>query len=134
MRTACIGAAIAALLGVLQASAQAQGTLDHLKCHRTRDLIRPRATADLAADLDPAFSASGCRILHATEFCVPVSKRNVQPPPTAPQIVGQTLNDDYICYKVRCPNLPPSQTVSDQFGTRTERYLATHSLCVPARK
>src|SRR5207249_638578 len=42
----------------------AQGTLDHLKCHRTRDLVRPRATADLAADA-PGFSASGCRILHA---------------------------------------------------------------------
>lgn len=135
MRTIRIGAAIAILLGVLEASAHAQGTLDHLKCHRTHDPVNPRATADLAADLQPEFSDSGCKILRAKQFCVPVSKRNVQPPPPDPQVVGQTLSDDYICYKVRCPNRPPApRTVSDQFGTRTESFPSTYSLCVPAKE
>jgi hypothetical protein len=129
----------AALLGALacvtSGGAHAQGFLDHLKCHKVKDPLKlPRTTADLLTDLQPDFAASGCRILKAKYFCAPVAKENVVPAPPRPDIVGQGLTQDFICYKTQCPVQPPDHEVTDQFGNRTQTKYKTDLLCVPAVK
>lgn len=114
------------------APAGAQGVLDHLKCHTTKDPLRLSAAADLAATLQPEFSDSGCTIGKPKYFCVPATKQNVVPPPANPAVAGQTLVDDYVCYRLRCPTRPPDREVVDQFGTRTQTRYRSSLLCVPA--
>jgi hypothetical protein len=109
--------------------------LDHLKCHKVKDPLHlPRTTADLPTDLQPEFAASGCQILKPKFFCVPVAKQNVVPAPPRPDIVGQDLSNDFICYKIKCPTQPGDHQVTDQFGTRTQTKFKTSMLCVPAVK
>jgi|GEM_PF-1582967 len=117
-------------------AAQAQGTLDHMICYRMQDKLLPKATADLLATLQPEFTQKGCLIGKAVQFCVPATKTNVDPPPANPNIVGQPLRDDYICYQVRCPNAvpPPSKLVIDQFGKRQQQRYTPSTVCVPAKK
>lgn len=124
---------LAALVGA-PVPARAQGFLDHLKCHKARDPVRVAATADLLAALQPAFSDGGCVISRPRYYCVPVTTTNVQPAPPRPDIVGRPLGDDYVCYRARCPSLPPPQEVADQFGTRTQTAYRTSLVCVPARQ
>lgn len=133
-----IGAVVmAAALCVLHArSVQAQGSLDHLLCYKMEDPLQIRTAVDMIAELQPEFSQQGCVLLKPVEFCVPASKTNVQPPPPNPNIVGQPLQDDYICYLSRCPDqpLPADKLVVDQFGRRIERHYRPAKVCVPARK
>ncbi len=116
---------------------QAQsGALDHLICYKMLDKLLPKATADLLANLQPEFTQKGCVIGKPVQFCVPATKTNVNPSPANPNIVGQPLSDDYICYQAKCPNRipPPSKLVIDQFGKRQQqRYIPT-TICVPAKK
>lgn len=131
--------AILAVLACLTAmlsplSSSAQGTFDHLKCHRMKDPTQLNATADLDA-LQPDFSDSGCKLTgKAKLFCVPVTKKNVSPTPPRPDIVGQQLDTDYNCYKAKCPVDPPNHDVVDQFGFRPQTKYKTSLLCVPTRK
>jgi hypothetical protein len=117
-------------------SAHAQGKLDHLFCYRMKDPLTIRTTVDMLADLQPEFTQKGCRLLKAVEFCVPASKANVNPLPPNPNIVGQPLQDDYICYLAECrnPTQPADKVVADQFGRRIERNYRPVKVCVPARK
>jgi hypothetical protein len=124
-----------ALTFATSGAAHAQAFLDHLKCHKVKDPLKlPRTTADLMTDLQPDFAASGCRILKAKYFCAPVAKQNVVPAPPRPDIVGQGLTQDFICYKTQCPVQPPDHEVTDQFGNRTQTKYKTDLLCVPAVK
>src|SRR4029077_11967101 len=61
---------------------------------------------------------------------------NVQPPPTANELVGQPLRDDYVCYAAKCKDaeLTPNQIIADQFGVRPESKFRATKVCVPARK
>lgn len=126
---------VAAVVFGSAGAAHGQAYLDHLKCHKVKDPLKlPFTTADLLTDLQPEFEASGCRILKPRFFCAPVAKQNVQPVPPRPDIVGQGLTTDFICYKTQCPIQPGDHVVTDQFGTRTETKYKTDLLCVPAVK
>lgn len=116
--------------------ALAQGTLDHLLCHRMVDKTKIETAVDLFAELQPEFDAQGCKLVKPLEFCVPVTKKNVVPPPALPDLSGQALKDDYICYLLKCPDRPtvPDRFVADQFGRRLQRRYKPTKVCVPARK
>lgn len=116
--------------------ASAQGVLDHMLCYKVQDKLLPQATADVLTELQPEFTQKGCAIGKALEFCVPATKTNVQPSPLNPNIVGQPLKDDYVCYQVKCPKqVPPrSKLIIDQFGKRQQRRYLVTKLCVPAKK
>ena len=130
--------AAAALCGTTGPARDAHGALvDHLLCYKARDPVKPATLADLLADLQPEFTQKGCRILRAVEFCVPASKRVIQPPAPNPDIVGPPLDVDYVCYTLKCPNgnpLPEDKVVSDQFGPRVQKAYKPFKVCVPARK
>lgn len=130
--------ALAALLlsSLLPSPASAQGQLDHLLCHRMVDKTKIQTAVDLFAELQPEFDAKGCVLIRPLEFCVPVSKRNVQPPPAIPGLSGQALKDDYVCYLLKCPDKPaiPARFVADQFGRRLQRKYRPVKVCAPARK
>jgi hypothetical protein len=133
---------VAAILVLSAGSAVAQLTsnpavLDHLACYAITDSLKPDATVDLLAELQPEFRQAGCRLIKARKFCVPTSKVVVQATTTGPPIVGQPLRDDYICYLVKCPNTSapvPNKLVADQFGQREMKNFRPFELCVPARK
>ena len=113
------------------------GTLDHLACYAITDPLVVGATVDLATELQPEFRQAGCRVVKASKFCVPATKRVVQPGTTGPNVVGQPLRDDYICYRVKCPDSGapiPNKVVADQFGRREIKNFKPFELCVPARK
>jgi hypothetical protein len=126
----------ALLLAFTSSPVFAQGQLDHLICYRMVDPLKVQSAVDLFAELQPEFSQQGCKLVRPLEFCVPATKRTVTPPPPFPEIVGQALKDDYICYLMKCPDKPvvPSRHVADQFGRRLQRKYRPVKVCVPARK
>jgi hypothetical protein len=67
---------------------------------------------------------------------VVVARGSVVPPAANPQIFGQPLRDDYICYKAECEDAaaPAERKVSDQFGAREIGRFRVQKVCVPARK
>jgi hypothetical protein len=117
----------------LAAVASAQPVPDHLKCHRVRDPQRVRAVVTLDA-LQTEFSDPGCTLGKPKLFCVPVVNSDTYPLPTGPDITGQPVEDDYICYRLTCPKRPPDREVMDRFGTRIETKFVSSLLCVPAKK
>jgi hypothetical protein len=123
------------LSGVPAAAQTTSGTLDHLVCYAVTDPLDVDATVDLAAELQPEFGQAGCRIVKPTKFCVPATKRVLPPGAPGPNIVGEPLRGDYICYRVKCPGSTiPNKLVADQFGRREVRNFKPFELCVPARK
>jgi len=132
--------AVAILLVFRAAPVDAQaapGKLDHQLCYQVKDRLKVNAVADLLAELQPEFSQLGCRVVRATKFCVPVTKRIAQPGSVGPAIVGQPLQNDHVCYRIKCPkDVPnvPDKLVADQFGQRRQVGHKAFELCVPARK
>lgn len=123
-------------LGLAPQMASAQ--LDHLVCYKALDRLQVAAAFDMFAELQPEFSARNCKIVKVDDFCVPATKKNVQPPAAdlRADIAGPALNVDYIGYLVRCDEQvpPPNKVVIDQFGThRQGRYKLT-KVYVPAKK
>jgi hypothetical protein len=111
---------------------------DHLKCYKVKDALSLAGTADLDT---PQFGADpACRVSKAKLFCVPATKTGVAVTDRAtgtlitPLPVSGPQPGDRMCYKVRCPNLPPDQSVTDQFGNRTLSKLRAALLCTPAFK
>jgi hypothetical protein len=124
-----------AVLGAYPASGQ---NLDHLLCYSMQaepPLPTTGITVDLLAELQPEFSRRGCRLIKPIEFCVPVTKTNVVPPPQT-HADGAANQDDYVCYEAECPikPRPPDKKVTDQFGERLHRRYKPVKVCVPARK
>ena len=116
-------------------SEPAAAQLDHLLCYRMSDPLQVTNALDLQAELQPEFTQQGCTIVKPFQFCVPATKTNVQPPPPNPGITGQPLQNDYICYLVKCPKpTVPFRNVADQFGQRLQRNYKPFTVCVPARK
>ena len=83
---------------------------DHLKCYRIKDTAKFKANVDLNAfqqqfNIDPNCDVKGKGKL----FCVPVEKSvNSLAYPSnstlSPIVMpGQDLEDDRICYRVKCP-------------------------------
>ncbi len=119
------------------ASAQ---NFDHLKCYKMKDPHNFTAVANLTPFQNPPFPVEpGCKIkVRGLEFCIPVDKTLV-PGGNAPSatVVGQPLQNDYICYNMRCPKPAtaiPSVLVSDQFGSRTLSKFVARRICTPAIK
>jgi hypothetical protein len=52
--------------------------------------------------------------------------------PITPLPVYGAQPGDRICYKVKCPNHPTNQSVTDQFGTRTLSKFKASLVCTPA--
>ncbi len=137
MRKLALTIIIGAGTFVLGASpVRAQGSLDHLLCYRTHDPLQLKTAVDMIAELQPEFSQKRCTLIKPVEFCVPASKENVQPPAANPSIVGQPLQNDYVCYLAQCQDQasPPDKLVADQFGERAETNFRPIRICVPARK
>jgi hypothetical protein len=120
---------------------------DHLTCYKIKDSTKFTAEADFSSlNQDPPFPLEpGCKIKgKAKQFCVPADKDNVQnstapgPDPNyAVETAGQTLTNDFICYKVKCPkpSAPIADTeVTDQFDTRTLSKFKVKTICTPAVK
>jgi hypothetical protein len=128
---ACVATA---LLGVTPALAG--GRADHLMCYKMTDKLAINAAVDMIADLQPQFTQRGCTLVQPVEFCVPATKQNVQPAPTANDLFGQPLRQDYICYKAKCEKTgaPASQLLADQFGVRPAVKFKATKVCVPATK
>lgn len=131
---------LVAVFGAGTAHAQPQ-SLDHLKCYKIKDPANFSATVTLEA-LQTQFGLEDCEMKgKAQYFCVPVDKTvtaykdKTKPPLNGMSFVGQKLDEDRICYKLKCPKVAiPDILVSDQFGTRTVGKFAPVLLCTPARK
>src|SRR5262249_28128866 len=91
---------------------------------------------DMIADLQPEFTQRDCRLLKPIEFCVPATKQNITPQPGTPDLVGQPLRQDYICYLAKCAVglVPPAKKVADQFGVRIEQKYKPAKIRVRAAK
>jgi hypothetical protein len=125
-------------LGATPAHAQPSapvGVLDHLMCYKMADPLQIQAAVAMFSEVQPQFSQQDCRLVKPVEFCVPATK-TVTPPLTTPNLVGQPLRDDYVCYLVKCAGspFPPDENVTDQFGTRTQQKYRPFTICAPARK
>jgi hypothetical protein len=112
------------------------GTLDHLICHKMVDPLQISNAVDMITDLQPEFTQHGCKLIKPVEFCVPATKTNVQPPPANAGLGGQSLQNDFVCYRAECPSIIPlpDKNVRDQFGTRIQRKYKPSKICVPAYK
>jgi hypothetical protein len=128
-------------LGLFAGAVRAQaptpvGVLDHLMCYKMVDPLQIRAAVTMFSDVQPQFSQRQCTLVKPVEFCVPATKTTVTPPLTTPNLIGQPLQNDYICYLVKCAGSPspPNENVTDQFGTRTQQKYQPFTICAPARK
>jgi hypothetical protein len=115
--------------------AQVGNPFDHLKCYKIKDPTKAKYVADLVPLQQPPFSVEpGCAVrFPAKLFCIPVQKRNVQPP--APGAVNGLQAQDYLVYQIKCPkNGAMTLPVTDQFGARTVGIGLHRFLLVPAFK
>jgi len=136
MKYTMIAAAMSLATLLAVAAPSNAGNLDHLLCYRMKDPLQIKTAVDMIAEVQPEFTQKGCTLMKAFEFCVPATKTNVQPPATVPAVMGQPLQDDYICYLAQCPTQvgPPDRQVIDQFGQRVQHKYRPFKVCVPARK
>lgn len=127
------------LIGVfcVTTPAMAGVVYDHLECFKMRDYMKPY---NAIVDLNPAFNSPGielqkdCRLtVKSQEICFPVVKTVIQSDQQVIPVVGQNLQNGFLCYTVRCPfEGVPDFPVADQFGERTVGRLKSSRLCVPA--
>lgn len=127
-----------AAVAVVLAPGAATARLDHLTCFKVVDKLQVAAAVDMFAELQPEFSARRCTLVKVTDFCVPSTKLNVEPPSAAPRpdIVGPALSVDYIGYLVKCEKQlqPSNKVVLDQFGAHRHRRYKVAKIYVPAKK
>jgi len=133
------GIVSAGVLGLfLAGDARAAGIQDHLVCYKTKDPAKVQYALSLFALKQPEFTAKGCTVVGPTmAFCVPATKKLVQPAEPKAVVDGPTLDFDYVMYKMRCPRLPmPKKLVTDQLaGARVLQPLGPPQiLLVPATK
>ena len=129
------------LAAVLFAGVADAQVFDHLKCYKIKDAAKFDAMADLGA-LQAEFGMDSCRIKGRGKlFCVPASKTVTafedRSREGIPQVAmdGQALDDDRICYKLKCPVTEIDDRIAtDQFGTRQIGKFKLTLLCTPAIK
>ncbi len=137
-----------ALVAVLSVSAHAQPTT-HLKCYKAKDPLLLRGPGPAWLELDAgSFGEEYCRIVGGFRLvCVP-SAAEVNGPlegkmeggaftPLTPQPLPseEVLEQDRLCYKIRCLGHPPinAQTAfTDQFGSRSLSRYKPYLVCGPA--
>lgn len=114
---------------------------DHLECFKIKTSEKLKAHADVDPGLRPPFElAAGCTIGKATKYCVPVMKTVAVVDESStltpdPGYEGQDLEDDRICYRVKCPETTAADaaiTVRDRFGNRQFTKLQSKEICTPA--
>jgi len=117
--------------------ASAQQRADHLIVYKVR--TAPRLPVTYTMDLEAVeadLSALGCVLkagTRAKQLLVPVDKRNVSPEPPAPQIGGQALAGDYLCYKVDCrtADVTAGRERKNQFLDHEVSKMRVRRVCVP---
>lgn len=141
-----VAAFVAVLAMVTMTSVVDAQVSDHLKCFKIKDPANFKAQVLLDAYQinfnDPPGVPPGCFVAgKAKFFCVPVEKTVVTfvdktKPPLAPvNMIGQHLQYDQLCYKIKCPNPAiTQQDVQDQFGSRTISGFVPQWLCAPTIK
>lgn len=125
---------VATILGLaLAAPALTQTPTDHLQCYKVADPTKLKGILDI--DSPQLGLTTGCKISNAKLFCVPASKTVRETSGRVLPVGGQTLSDDRVCYKIKCPKpFPPDQEVTDQFGNRVLGKLKPTIICTPAVK
>jgi hypothetical protein len=123
------------ILGTAPAS-EAKLLDDHLACFKIKDSGKAKAKLDMIAnEAQIQYSVHGCKMkAKADKFCVPATK--VVTYGDHDPIGGQRLENDFLCYKLRCEpqDLPKKQIVVDQFGRRTVGGFRPVEICTPAWK
>jgi hypothetical protein len=116
---------------------------DHLKCYQVKDAQKGRVKVDL---ITPQFGDLGlekeCVVsTHATLFCAPTAKCITDATGAQrcddPNFPPLNPDQDFLCYKVRCPNpVTRRLKVFDQFSPdgREIGIEKAKLLCTPARK
>jgi hypothetical protein len=116
----------------------ANAQLDHLVCYKVVDKLQVAVAFDLFAELQPEFTAKGCKVVKVDDFCVPATKLNVTPAASdvRPDIAGPPLYVDYIGYLIKCAQeiTPPNKVVIDQFGKHRHGKYKVAKVYVPAKK
>lgn len=141
-RVACLATVVLTAPGAFAQSTAAGGRLDHLVCYRMKDPLKLAAYTNMIAELQPEFTQKGCVLVKPVRFCVPATKVVLTPAiagatqATNPNIVGQPIKNDFVCYKAQCLNEvpPPDKMVFDQFGARLQADFQVTEVCVPAQK
>ncbi|HYC00900.1 MAG TPA: choice-of-anchor L domain-containing protein [Candidatus Limnocylindrales bacterium] len=114
-------------------------TFDHLQCFKAADTQSFRAAVVHLTTMAAAFQLpSSCEVKGKTvQVCVPAAKALIDPgtapvPPRQPPAQDLQSND-YLCYKVKCPDIDVAPVAfTDQFGFRATRLKSVARLCVPA--
>jgi len=117
-------------------TAEAKHLDDHLACFKIKDAGKAKAKLDMIAnEAQIQYSVRGCKMkAKADKFCVPATK--VVTAGEHDPIGGQRLENDFLCYKLRCEpqDLPNRQAVIDQFGRRMVGGFRPVEICTPAWK
>lgn len=129
------GAALFATFAAVSAQVVDPSELDHLKCYRINDSLRPtRYLADLRNQfgLEP-----GCVVMTpARVLCVETEKTIISSP--APPGGGPSGDPagHFLCYFVTCKEneAPSTVNIEDQFGRRRVTVDKARLLCAPANK
>jgi hypothetical protein len=118
--------------GTIRMQAGETAVFDHLECFKPKDTVKLKAVADLVGP--GLYAATGCQLGPAKKYCTPVIKQVTASNVPVVPLAGQSLTNDFICYKMKCPKVELTQGVVDQFGNRTLTKLKQQELCVPAQK
>ena len=132
-----LAAAIALVL--TSSSSPAQQVNDHLLVYKIR--AAPALAVDYSMDLAamaPELAALGCRVRSGSRtkhLLAPVDKRNVTPAPPNPEIRGQDLTADYLCYKLECPARDPAVRFvrRNQLASHSVAKVRARRICVPSQ-
>lgn len=113
---------------VLPVAALAQ-TQDHMTCFAVKDSA-PRAKYQATLTTDAGSQQCIVRA-PATFACVPTAASNVTPglPATGP---SASAAGAVLCYRAKCPKSATTESVQDEFGSRSVQVKASRFLCAPA--
>ena len=118
--------------GTIRMQAGEPAVFDHLECFKAKDTVKVDAVADLPSLVGTAYDGLGCTFGSTKRYCTPVIKSVTSSTPAVTPLPGPNLTSDYICYKLKCPKVDLSTTVTDQFGAHTLTKMKQAELCVPA--
>jgi hypothetical protein len=105
---------------------------DHFRCYKVKDSVAKASyTATLIPNTPTLPVENGCTIrVPAKLLCDPVVKENLQPPPTN-GLKTEILNNQLVCYKLKCGKTGKTVHAVDQFGTRDITVKKPTMLCAP---
>jgi cysteine-rich repeat protein len=149
VRSCLLGVAVLLTCVVGSARAQIVDPTTHLKCYKAKDPLAIRGPGPAWLTLDAgALGEEYCRIVGGFRLvCVP-SSAQVNAPLEGRMVSGaftqliptplpneEELEQDRLCYKIRClghPNIDTQTAFTDQFGARTLSRYKPYLVCGPA--